>query len=298
MEDKDWKLLKIIEISMKNHEWVPIQDLRRKTGFHEKEIVFRLGRLNKFKFTNKSNYGYRLSHWGYDALAMNAFIKKELIAGIGGKVGVGKEGDVYHVMLTNHREAVLKFHQLGRTCFSMGKRYREYLANKRHISWLYASRLTAAREFEVLTMLFPIVKVPEPIEQNRHAIIMGKLHGEELKRVNLIKIDVDPEEFFWKLMAEVKKTYDLGIIHGDLSEFNILIDSEGDFVLIDWPQAIEVGKKGKLDKLPFEEVEYDEEYYLKRDIENLLRYFKKYGIDKDVDKLYNYVLGDISSENV
>ncbi|MBA2847631.1 RIO kinase 2 [Methanococcus maripaludis] len=298
MEDNDWKLLKIIEISMKNHEWVPIQDLRRKTGFHEKEIVFRLGRLNKFKFTNKSNYGYRLSHWGYDALAMNAFIKKELIAGIGGKVGVGKEGDVYHVLLTNHREAVLKFHQLGRTCFSMGKRYREYLANKRHISWLYASRLTAAREFEVLNMLFPVVKVPEPIEQNRHAIIMGKLHGEELKRVNLHEINVDPEEFFWKLMAEVKKTYNLGIIHGDLSEFNILIDSEGDFVIIDWPQAIEVGKKGKLDKLPFEEVEYDEEYYLKRDLENLLRYFKKYGIDKDMDKLYNYVIGDINSENI
>ena len=85
-------------------------------------------------------------------------------------------------------------------------------------------------------------------------------HGEELKRVNLLEINVDPEEFFWKLMAEVKKTYDLGIIHGDLSEFNILIDSEGDFVIIDWPQAIEVGKKGKLDKLPFEEVEYDEEY--------------------------------------
>ncbi|MDK2928832.1 MAG: kinase 2 [Methanococcus sp.] len=298
MEDNDWKLLKIIEISMKNHEWVPIQDLRRKTGFHEKEIVFRLGRLNKFKFTNKSNYGYRLSHWGYDALAMNAFIKKELIAGIGGKVGVGKEGDVYHVLLTNHREAVLKFHQLGRTCFSMGKRYREYLANKRHISWLYASRLTAAREFEVLNMLFPVVKVPEPIEQNRHAIIMGKLHGEELKRVNLLEINVDPEEFFWKLMAEVKKTYKLGIIHGDLSEFNILIDSEGDFVIIDWPQAIEVGKKGKLDKLPFEEVEYDEEFYLKRDIENVARYFKKYGIDKDIDKLYNYVIGDINSENI
>jgi RIO kinase 2 len=99
-------------------------------------------------------------------------------------------------------------------------------------------------------------------------------------------------------MAEVKKTYKLGIIHGDLSEFNILIDSEGDFVIIDWPQAIEVGKKGKLDKLPFEEVEYDEEYYLKRDLENLLRYFKKYGIDKDIDKLYNYVIGDINSENI
>jgi RIO kinase 2 len=127
---------------------------------------------------------------------------------------------------------------------------------------------------------------------------MGKLHGEELKRVNLLEINVDPEEFFWKLMAEVKKTYKLGIIHGDLSEFNILIDSEGDFVIIDWPQAIEVGKKGKLDKLPFEEVEYDEEFYLKRDIENVVRYFKKYGIDKDIDKLYNYVIGDITSENI
>jgi RIO kinase 2 len=172
----------------------------------------------------------------------------------------------------------------------MGKRYREYLANKRHISWLYASRLTAEREFNILSHLFPIVKVPEPIEQNRHALIIGKLHGEELKRVDVEKLDVNPEELFMKIIKEVKKAYSLGFIHGDLSEFNVLINSEGDFLIIDWPQAIEVGKKGKVDKLPFEEVEYDEEFYLKRDLENLLRYLKKYGVDESLDKLYNYVI--------
>ena len=77
-----------------------------------------------------------------------------------------------------------------------------------------------------------------------------------------------------------------------------MIDSEGDFLIIDWPQAIEVGRKGKVDMLPFEEVEYDEEYYLKRDLENLLRYFRRYGIDESVDKLYNYVIEDTSSENI
>ncbi|MDK2791116.1 MAG: kinase 2 [Methanothermococcus sp.] len=289
MKEEDWKVLKIIEILMKHHEWVPLDEIIRKTGFHGKEVLFRLRRLDKFKLINRSSYGYRLSHWGYDILAINAFVKKGLIVAIGGKLGVGKEGDVYNILLENNREAVLKFHKLGRTCFTRGKRYRDYLANKRHISWLYASRLTAEKEFNVLDRLFPIVKVPEPIEQNRHAIIMGKLNGDELKKVDLGALDIDINKFFWDIIDEVKKAYNLGYVHGDLSEFNILVDQEGNFVIIDWPQAIEVGKKGKIYNLPFDEVEYDSEFYLKRDLENLLRYFKKYGIRENVENLYNYV---------
>ncbi|HIQ39316.1 MAG TPA: serine/threonine protein kinase, partial [Methanothermococcus okinawensis] len=165
------------------------------------------------------------------------------------------------------------------------------LADKRHISWLYASRLTAEREFQVLNDLYPVVKVPEPIDQNRHAIIMGKWDGVELKRVDLTKLDIDIEKLFWDIVEEIKKMYHIGYVHGDLSEFNILINEEGDFLIIDFPQAIEV-REGKvvLDMLPGE-FKMDVEYYLKRDIGNVLRYFKKYGIRESVDEIYNYVVG-------
>jgi len=291
MKEEDWRVLKIIEISMRYYEWVPISEIIKKTKLDKKETLYRLKRLDKFKLINRSSYGYRLSHRGYDALALNVFIKKEIIIAIGSKLGVGKEGDVYNVLLSNNREAVLKFHNLGRTCFTRGKRYRSYLADKRHISWLYASRLTAENEFKVLNDLFPIVKVPEPIEQNRHAIIMGKLDGEELKKVDLNQLNVDINKLFWNIIDEIKKMYNLGYIHGDLSEFNILIDKTGNFLIIDFPQAIKINDndtKLKLDKLPGE-FKMNIEYYLKRDIKNILKYFRKYGINENIDMIYNYI---------
>jgi RIO kinase 2 len=87
--------------------------------------------------------------------------------------------------------------------------------------------------------------------------------------------------------------YELGYIHGDLSEFNILIDEDGNFLIIDFPQAIKIkddDTKLKLDKLPGE-FKVNTEYYLKRDLENILRYFKKYGINENLDTVYKYVVG-------
>ncbi|ACX73548.1 RIO-like kinase [Methanocaldococcus vulcanius M7] len=283
-QDDDFKILKIIEISMRHYEWVPLEEIVRKAKMPEKDVLYRLKRLNKFEFVVRSTYGYAVSMGGYDALAINAFVKKGILKAVGNKLGVGKEGDVYSVLLEDGREAVLKFHKHGRTCFTRGKRYREYIADKHHISWLYVSRLSAEREFEILNELFPIVKVPEPIHWNRHAIIMGKVVGEELKRIDLSKFMSRDEikELFWKIIDEVKKAYELGYIHGDLSEFNILFDGE-DFVIIDWPQAVS-------------KFHPEAEFYLKRDIENVIRYFKKYKIDRDdenidTDKIFNYITG-------
>ncbi|XRP97103.1 RIO1 family regulatory kinase/ATPase [Methanocaldococcus sp. 16A] len=282
-QDEDFKILKIIELSMRYHEWVPLDEIVRKAKMPEKDVLYRLKRLNKFGFVVRSVYGYAVSMGGYDALAVNAFVKKGILKAIGNKLGVGKEGDVYNVLLEDGREAVLKFHKHGRTCFTRGKRYRGYLADKHHISWLYVSRLTAQQEFEILNELFPTVKVPEPIEWNRHAIIMGKVVGEELKRLDLSEFMSKEEirDLFWKIIEEVKKAYKIGYIHGDLSEFNILLDESGDFVIIDWPQAIPTYHP-------------DAEFYLKRDIWNVIRYFKKYKIDKederiDVDKIFKYI---------
>ncbi|WP_083809494.1 serine/threonine-protein kinase RIO2 [Methanotorris igneus] len=279
----DLKVLKVIELLMRYHEWVPVDEIVKKTKMDEKDVLYRLKRLNRFDFVHRSRYGYRLSFGGYDALAMNAFIKKGIIKAVGSELGVGKEGDVYNILLEDGREAVLKFHKHGRTCFTRGKRYREYLADKHHISWLYTSRLTAEREFEILNELFPIVKVPEPIEQNRHAIIMGKIYGDELKRVDLEELGVDANKLFWDIIEEIKKAYELGYIHGDLSEFNILIDENGDFVIIDWPQAVSIYHP-------------DAEFYLKRDIGNVVRHFKRYKIKEDVDKLYEYVTNKNKNE--
>jgi RIO kinase 2 len=60
----------------------------------------------------------------------------------------------------------------------------------------------------------------------------------------------------------------MGVIHADLSEFNVMIDGR-DVVLIDWPQWIDPDHPNA-------------DQVLARDVENILRYFsRKYGIDAD-----------------
>ena len=62
----------------------------------------------------------------------------------------------------------------------------------------------------------------------------------------------------------------VGVVHGDLSEFNIIV-SRGELYYIDWPQAVPTNYELS-------------NQLIKRDVENILRYFKeKYRIEKIVD---------------
>ncbi|NVM04641.1 MAG: tyrosine protein kinase, partial [Candidatus Helarchaeota archaeon] len=64
------------------------------------------------------------------------------------------------------------------------------------------------------------------------------------------------------------------LIHGDLSEYNILITPELDIVIIDWPQWV-----------PYDHPNF--KFYLKRDISNILKFFKrKYDVFRDENEIF------------
>lgn len=79
---------------------------------------------------------------------------------------------------------VLKLHRLGRTSFRAVKSKRDYLKHRSSFSWLYLSRLAALKEFAFMKALgergFP---VPTPVEQNRHAVLMGLVEGGPMVQV-------------------------------------------------------------------------------------------------------------------
>lgn len=65
-------------------------------------------------------------------------------------------------------------HRLGRTSFRNVKEKRDYLKGRKTKSWLYLSRLSAMKEFAFMKVLFDNgFPVPEPIDFNRHCIVMG-----------------------------------------------------------------------------------------------------------------------------
>lgn len=281
LDAKDFRILTGIEIGMKHFEWVPIEELNKYTKLPFDKLEYRLKKLVREKLvvrTTQPYEGFQIYFEGYDALALNAFVKRKSISAIGNEIGVGKESVIYEAIrqpelaIGGPLPVIIKFHREGRTSFKQIKRVREHLGEREHFSWIYAARLAAQREYEIMSKLYPQVSVPKPLDQNRHAIVMELAKGSLLSKTKL----VDPEWYLDEILKQVKTTYSRGVIHADLSEYNIFVSEEG-VQLIDWPQYVIL-----------EHPHADE--ILERDVSNILTHFsRKYNIKRELEKVLEEV---------
>jgi len=264
LEPEDFRVLQVIEAAMGRYRYVPEKALPRLTKLSERELDFRLSRLGKFGLIERwvgPYTGYVLYTAGYDCLAINTLVKAGTLEAFGKPIGVGKESDVYDALTPKGEQVAVKFHRLGRTSFRQTRRVRGYIAQRHHIGWLYQSRLAAEREFEALKLVHPYgVAVPEPISQNRHVVVMGMIEGAELAEFNDI---ANPEKTLREVLSNIRKIYvKAGVIHADLSEFNIILQSNLHILIIDWPQYVKKDHPNA-------------EQLLERDIRNIVHFFKR-----------------------
>ena len=279
LEPEDLRVLTAIELDMSRHRYVPEDDIPTLSSLAAKQVEHRLRRLHDFGlvFRWSGRYrGYALNMAGYDSLAMNALVKAGVLEAFGKPLGVGKESDVFDALAPKGERVAVKFHRLGRTSFRQTRRLRGYVGDRRHISWLYQSRLAAEKEFEALRLVFRCgVSVPEPLGQNRHVVVMGMIDGAEIYRVPEVP---DAEAVLDEILLNVRKTYvEAGVIHADLSEFNVLLEPDGHVLIIDWPQFVRVDhpNAGML---------------LRRDLRNVLRFFqRRFEVRRDLQKALDYV---------
>ena len=181
---------------------------------------------------------------------------------------MGKEADVLEALTPSNEGVAVKFHRLGRVSFRDTRRKREYLS-RRHVSWLYQSRLAAEKEYTALTLAFHAgVSVPKPIYQNRHTVVMQRIEGHQLGDVPTLD---KPEGYLDEILVDVRKAYKAGVIHADLSEFNIIVSNEGVVYIIDWPQYISSNhpNAGEI---------------LERDVKNILVFFhRKFRVERSLE---------------
>jgi RIO kinase 2 len=280
MENEDFKVLQVIETGMSKHEFVPKEQIAKFTKFDlARDTDFRLSRLNKLGliYQMRGAYvGYTLNYTGYDCLAINAFVKAGVLEAFGKPLGVGKEADVYDALNPKGERIAVKFHRLGRISFRQTMRKRGYTTE--HISWLFQSRLAAEKEFQALRLLFPYkVAVPAPISQNRHVVVMGMIEGAELAEWKQIR---KPEKVLKEILRNVRKVYlKTGVIHADLSEYNVILKPDMHILIIDWPQYVTKDHPNANELLT-------------RDVKNILHYFKrKHMLKVKLNEALSYVTG-------
>ncbi|OIB55974.1 serine/threonine-protein kinase RIO2 [Natrialba sp. SSL1] len=260
LEEQDFYLLSGVEQGMRFSEWVQREKLPKFSSLTEEEVDYRLERCLKRGLVEKKTIqyeGYTLQFEGYDILALRALVERETISEFGSPLGVGKESDVYEVR--SYKPLALKYHREGYTNFREVQKERDYTSDKEHVSWMYTARKAAEREYEILEELYPDVAVPQPIDQNRHAIVMEKMDGVELSRTKLE--DDQVLGVLDLLVSEIARAYEHGYVHADMSEYNVFLD-EGGVTIFDWPQAVPTNHENA-------------EEFLRRDLRNAVGYFRR-----------------------
>ncbi|KAK0527987.1 Serine/threonine-protein kinase rio2 [Tilletia horrida] len=232
IDEEQWRVLRAVEQGSRNHQVVPTPLITSLAHLHHagiNKLIGALARRNLVSRVQNAAYdGYRLTYGGLDFLALRTLVKNDAVHAVGQQVGVGKESDIYIVTgpsLTDGEpeKRILKMHRLGRISFRNVKEKRDYLGKRKTSSWMYLSKLAAAKEIAFMQILhdhgFP---VPRPFAQARHCLVMELIDAYPLRQVASIPANqLGP--LYSALMKLIVRLARAGLIHGDFNEFNLLV---------------------------------------------------------------------------
>ena len=296
----DLRVLTAVEMGSKNHELVAPSLIDSIANLKRGGVQPIIKELHKYKLLYHESlpyHGFRLTYSGYDCLAICTLTQRGVICGVGRRVGVGKESDV-HVCFAKRSDSaddsvysedsedsecsetsededtvplILKLHRLGRISFRTVKQNRDYLKNRKNASWMYMARLAAEKEFSYAKILYERgFPVPKPIDCNRHCIVMEKIPGKTLYQLAYEDLTDDrAESLLIELYGIITRLGEIGLIHGDFNEFNLMYSESRDKVyVIDFPQVVRMDHANA-------------EFYFNRDVQGVANFFeKRFGIAK------------------
>ncbi len=271
MGKHSWKILESIFRNLWDYEYVPLQTIASQARLNEDKTRNILRYLSDLRIVQNKTTEYEGSTFtflGLSLYSLHRLVRKGLISALGKVMGEGKESAVFNCFSEKYGECVVKFHKVGHTSFKKVKEKRDY--GDLHFSVL-AIR-SARNEFKALKKLEGLA-VPRAYAWEGNAVMMELIDARELFKVRL----ENPEDVLEMILEEVRKFYIRGIIHGDLSQYNVLVNPEGIWI-IDFPQSVEVG-----------EDEWTE--VLERDVRNILSYFNRsYRIEKDINSVIESIM--------
>lgn len=111
------------------------------------------------------------------------------------------------------------------------------------------------------------VRVPQPLGYFDGVLLMELItdhEGNVAPRLNDVVMPADQAiEDHYVVMTYIMRMLNVGIIHGDLSEFNVLVDEYGP-VIIDLPQAVDASANNNAKRM------------LMRDVDNITHYYAQF----------------------
>ena len=221
---------------------------------------------------------------------LSKFYNKHVIDKLDFIIARGKEADVYIAepgnseIVGSAKYVTIKFFRVETSSFV---KMSDYITGDPRFSHIRASRnkkeiveIWCRKELGNLKIAeFGGVLAPRPYMVNGSILAMefiGNEDGVPARQLKDVRLD-DPSAFLDSIIEQARKLYKAGLVHADLSEYNILVHEKKPY-LIDMGQAVVLRHPNS-------------RMFLERDIRNILDYFsKRYGIKKDYGKVAEYII--------
>lgn len=267
----DYLILKYLIEKRERFEYVPRSILKDSLALTEREIQISLLRLTKTGAVTKGRVrgedSFSITFTGLDIVATKSLYSKGVIKSLGITIGEGKESRVMFGYDRGDNTVAVKYHRVGRKSFK--KRISDFPSK----NWVSMTLENARREYEALQCVKNNMGyVPTPIAFTTNAVAMEYFEGLPLYRVELN----DPEKVLNSILGTMRIAYVYcrGLTHGDLSQFNVIVNGDEEVRVIDWPQATR------------------DDDVLVEDLSRILSYFEKeYSLERDLEEVLDYVKG-------
>ena len=190
-------------------------------------------------------------------------------------ISTGKEGNVFCALTSDGTQLALKIYRTSTATFKdMAKyivgdpRFKGISRNRRKLIMAWSSK-----EYRNLQRFDEAgVRVPKAVACHQNLVVMEYIGTKSSPAPMMRSVTLsDPATVAETLLGYVRTAYaEAELVHGDLSEFNVLMDGD-EPVVIDVGQAVLLGHPMAEDLLV-------------RDVQNIARYFRRYGLSIDVEQ--------------
>ena len=206
-------------------------------------------------------------------------ISQGYFEGLESPVSIGKEANIFSARTKERTRIIVKIYRLSVCDFNkmydyirVDTRFEGLKRSRREVIFAWAQReyrnLLKARDAGLT--------VPTPITVLFNILVMDCVGGEDIAQRLKDCPPKSPKVFLAEVVRNVRLLYKAGMVHGDLSPFNILNNDETP-VIIDWSQATALDNPNARE-------------YLVRDVKNVADYFRKLGVKVSDEELLKEIV--------
>ncbi len=210
-------------------------------------------------------------------LNLSKLMKKGLIESVDYPISTGKEANVFRATNSEGKYVAVKIYKIETAHFFRRSSYLEgdpRFSKIKQNDWEIVKAFAKKEYKNLLICREAGVHAPAPYYLVDNIVVMEFLGKGELPYPVMEQVGPRGESDLEFILNDIKKLHQAGLVHADLSEYNIL---QGEYpYLIDFGQGVVHGHPNS-------------RKFLERDVQVILKYFGKNGITRDLKKTLEWI---------